>query len=77
MAKVIRATECSQKTSPSILPACRKIKKDVNLEGTNRRSPLESTKVSKKQTQNKLKQSQNKLEKRAANRQKSQDKVKK
>jgi hypothetical protein len=68
----IPATACPQKATPNVLETCRKLKKDVKFEGTNRRSPLESIEDSK----NKLKRSANKAEKHAANKQKSQNKRK-
>jgi len=54
----IPATACPQKAAPNVLETHGKLKKDVKFEGTNRRSPLESTKVSK----NKLERSANKAE---------------
>jgi hypothetical protein len=50
-ATAIPTTEFSRKATTSVLGTHSKLKKDVNFNGTNRRSPLESTKVSK----NKLK----------------------
>ena len=46
-ASAILAAERLRKAVPTILQTCRKFKKDVNLEGTNSTSPLESTKGSK------------------------------
>ena len=50
-AMAISATECSSKAAANVPETRRKFTKDVNSNGTNRRSPLESTKVPKKQTQ--------------------------
>jgi hypothetical protein len=50
-AMAIPATECSSKAEANVPETSRKFRKDVNIYGTNRRSPLESTKVSKKRTQ--------------------------
>jgi hypothetical protein len=47
----IPATECSSKAAANVPETSRKLRKDVNSDGTNRRSPLESTKVPKKRTQ--------------------------
>ena len=47
----IPATECSSKAAANAPETRRKFTKDVKSNGTNRRSPLESTKVPKKQTQ--------------------------
>src|SRR5208337_3896115 len=47
----IAATECSSKAAANVPKTRRKFTKDVNINGTNRISPLESTKVSKKRTQ--------------------------
>ena len=47
----IAATECSSKAAANVPKTRRKFTKDVNINGTNRRSPLESTKVPKKRTQ--------------------------
>ena len=47
----IPATECSSKAAANVPETRRKFTKDVNINGTNRRSPLESTKVPKKRTQ--------------------------
>jgi hypothetical protein len=47
----VPTTEFSRKATTSVLGTHSKLKKDVKFNGTNRRSPLESTKVSK----NKLK----------------------
>jgi hypothetical protein len=48
----IPATECSSKAAANVPETRRKFKKDVKSDGTNPRSPLESTKVPKKRTQN-------------------------
>jgi hypothetical protein len=50
-AMAIAATECSGKAAANVPETRRKFTKDVNIDGTNRRSPLESTKVPKKRTQ--------------------------
>jgi hypothetical protein len=42
----------SSKAAPNVPEMSRKFIKDVNSDGTNPRSPLESTKVPKKRTQN-------------------------
>jgi hypothetical protein len=47
------------RVSASVQAACRMYKKDVKIKGTNRRSPLESTEVSK----NKLKNAPNAAQK--------------
>ena len=47
----IAATECSSKAAANVPETRRKFTKDVKPNGTNRRSPLESIKVPKKQTQ--------------------------
>jgi hypothetical protein len=47
----IPATECSRKAGPNVPETHRKFTKDVKYNGTNLRSPLESTKVPKKRTQ--------------------------
>ena len=47
----IPATECSSKAAANVPETRRKLRKDVNSDRTNRRSPLESTEVPKKQTQ--------------------------
>ena len=47
----IPATECSIRAAANVPETRRKFTKDVNIDGTNRRSPLESTKVAKKRTQ--------------------------
>jgi hypothetical protein len=46
-ARAIPATECSRNSAPNLIEKQMRSKKDVKFEGTNRRSPLESTKVSK------------------------------
>ena len=48
----IPATECSSKAAANVPETRRKFKKDVKSDGTNPRSPLESTQVPKKRTQN-------------------------
>jgi hypothetical protein len=53
----------SPKVSATVRGMCRMLQKDVNLYGTNLRSPLESTKVSKTN----LKTVQNELKKRPVN----------
>ena len=50
-AMAIPATECSSKAAANVPETRRKLRKDVNSDRTNRRSPLESTEVPKKQTQ--------------------------
>ena len=50
-AMAIPATECSSKDAANVPETRRKFTKDVKSNGTNRRSPLESTKVPKKRTQ--------------------------
>jgi hypothetical protein len=50
-AMAIAATECSSKAAANVRETHRKFRKDVKSNGTNRRSPLESTKVPKKRTQ--------------------------
>jgi hypothetical protein len=47
----IAATECSSKAAANVRETPRKFTKDVNINGTNRTSALESTKVPKKRTQ--------------------------
>jgi len=47
----IPARECSSKAAANVPETRRKFRKDVNSDGTNRRSPLESTQVPKKRTQ--------------------------
>ncbi len=47
----IPGTECSSKAAANAPKTRRKFTKDVNINGTNLRSPLESTKVPKKRTQ--------------------------
>jgi hypothetical protein len=47
----IAATECFSKAAPNVPKTRRKFIKDVNINGTNLTSPLESTKVPKKRTQ--------------------------
>jgi hypothetical protein len=49
----LAAAERSPRVSINVTAICRTFKKDVNFNGTNLRTPLESTKVSKKRTQNK------------------------
>jgi hypothetical protein len=57
------AAERSRKTAPTILLTCSKFKKDVNLEGTNSTSPLESTKGSKNELKTNSKRTPNEVEK--------------
>jgi len=47
----IPARECSSKAGPNVPETHRKFTKDVKYNGTNRRSPLESTQMPKKRTQ--------------------------
>jgi hypothetical protein len=47
----IPATECSGRVAANVPEMSRKFTKDVNINGTNPRSPLESAKVPKKRTQ--------------------------
>jgi hypothetical protein len=57
LAKVteIPVTELFRSAAPNDLEIPSKLEKDVNLDGTNSTSPLESIEVSKKQTQNGVK----------------------
>jgi len=48
----------SPRVSANIRRTCRMLQKDVKLYGTNRRSPLESTKVSKNEPKNGAKRTQ-------------------
>ena len=48
----IPARECSSKAAANVPETRSKFRKDVKSNGTNPRSPLESTKVPKKRTQN-------------------------
>jgi len=50
-AMAIPAAKCSSKAAPNVPETRRKFTKDVKSNGTNPRSPLESTKVTKKRTQ--------------------------
>jgi hypothetical protein len=50
-AMAIPATECFSRAAANVPEARRKLTKDVNFNGTNLRSPLESPKVPKKRTQ--------------------------
>ena len=50
-AMAIPATECSGRGAANVPETYGKFRKDVNINGTNRRSPLGSTKVPKKRTQ--------------------------
>jgi hypothetical protein len=51
----IPVTEPFRSVAPNDLEIRSKLEKDVNLDGTNSTSPLESIEVSKKQTQNGVK----------------------
>jgi hypothetical protein len=56
-ARAILAAEHSRKAAPAILLTRAKFKKDVNLEGTNSTSPLESAKTSKNELKTNSKRS--------------------
>ena len=57
-AMAIPATECSSKAAPNVPETSGKFRKDVNSDGTNRRSPLESTKVPKNEPKRRPKEAE-------------------
>jgi hypothetical protein len=71
-ASAIPVAKRSPKVSSNILGMCRMLQKDVNLYGTNRRSPLESTKVSRNEPKNSAKRTQETSCKRAKEAKRSQ-----
>ena len=54
----IPATECFSKAAPNVPETRIKFRKDVNSDGTNRRSPLESTKVPKNEPKRRPKEAE-------------------
>jgi len=54
----IPATVCSSKAAPNVPETSGKFRKDVNSDGTNRRSPLESTKVPKNEPKRRPKEAE-------------------
>jgi len=57
-AMAIRATECSGRAAANVPETRRKFTKDVNINGTNRRNPLESTKVPKNEPKRRPKEAE-------------------